>query len=101
VQFLLKAKANLFRFFVFFDRDNFAALIVATIGANGVRAPHFTTIRARNQVQRRQSVMRAAAVSAAARVFAFWLRGHDLSPDLVYNEQIKIPNICVGQAFLR
>jgi hypothetical protein len=63
---------------VFLDCDHFAALVLPTIGADGVGQALFTTVGASGQVLSLQGIVGAAAVAAALRVFTFWMRGHAL-----------------------
>ena len=62
-------------FFLYFD--NFAALIKTAVGTDGVRKAHGTAVRAGGQVAGLQSIVCAAHVAAALRVFALWMWGHE------------------------
>jgi hypothetical protein len=57
---------KLLAFLLFFDRDNFAALIMSTIGANSVRWAHFTAIGTGHNSYRSEGVVRAPAIAATA-----------------------------------
>jgi len=61
---------------IFFLRNHFFAIIKAAVGADGVREVFFATIGASYNRAGRQRIMRAAAVSAAFRMFAFRMWGH-------------------------
>src|SRR5688500_16893160 len=61
-------------FFLYFD--NFAAFIKTAVGTDRVRKAHGTAIRAGGQVAGLQSIVCAAHVAAALRVFALWMWGH-------------------------
>jgi hypothetical protein len=74
---------------LFFDVDNFTALVMAAVGTHGMRQPHFTAIAALDQVTSFQRVMGATAITAARSVFPFWLWGHGLTPELKF---IKHPD---------
>ena len=64
------------RFLFFFDCDHFATLILPAVGADGVRQAHSAAVGAGGQVRSLQRIMRAAAVTAAFRVFTLWLGAH-------------------------
>ncbi len=63
---LSKPRRGLLALLLFFDRDDFAALVVAAVGTNGVRLAHLATVRASDQVHRHQAVVRATAIAATA-----------------------------------
>jgi hypothetical protein len=67
---------------VFFDSNNFAALVMPTIRAYGMRQAHLSTIGADSQVAGFKSVMGATAVTASLGNFAFWMWRHFV---LLYN----------------
>jgi hypothetical protein len=77
-------RTRLLAFFFFFDRNHFAALVMSAARANRMHAAHLATIGASNQANRRQGVVRAAAITAAARMFTFRMRGHDYLLNRVY-----------------
>ena len=60
------------------DFEDFASLIMTTIGAGCVRKPHRTAVRAGDQVVARQGIVGAPAVAATFRVFALGMGGHDV-----------------------
>ena len=64
----------------FFYVDDFSSLVLSTVGANGMRKPHFTTIAALNEIRGFERVMCPAAVSSALRKFSFWKRNHFYTP---------------------
>jgi len=74
---------------LFFDCDDFAALVVTAVGADGVRQALLAAVAARNQVARRQGVVRPAAVPAALTEFPFRLRGHELTPIFYLYRRLK------------
>ena len=67
-------------FFLFFDFDNLAALVMAAVGTNPMRQAHFSTVATLNEVLRFQGVVCATAVAATLRMFSFWVGGHGLTP---------------------
>jgi len=70
-------------FLFFFHADDFAAFIVSTIWADGMRQAHLATIAAGYQVERFQSIVGAAAITTSFGQFPFWLWGHGLTPVLL------------------
>jgi hypothetical protein len=52
-------------FFLFFDFNNLAALVMAAFGTNPVRQAHLTAVAALDDVWRFQGVVGATAVAAA------------------------------------
>jgi hypothetical protein len=69
--------SGLFGLFLFFlDFDNFATFVKPTIGTDGMGKAHRAAVRAGRQVTGLQSVVRAAHIAAALRVFALWMWGH-------------------------
>jgi hypothetical protein len=74
---LVTARCWLLRLFFFIDFDHLAALVVSTVGTDGVRQAHRAAIAASYQIARRQSVVGATAVATTLGYFPFWLWGHD------------------------
>jgi len=71
--------ASLLSFFLFLlDFDNFLAFVETAIGTNRVRKAHGTAVRAGGQVARLQSIVCAAHVASALRVFSLWMWGHSV-----------------------
>ena len=65
----------LFLFFLYFD--HFAAFVKTAVGTDRVWKAHGTAIRAGGEVTWLQSIVRAAHIAAALRVFALWMWGHE------------------------
>ena len=61
---------------LFLDFDDFATFIKSTIRADGMGKAHGTAVRTGDQAAWLQSVVRAAHIAAALRVFALWMWGH-------------------------
>jgi hypothetical protein len=72
----------LFALLLFLDSNDFPALVVTAGRADGVRGANLAAVRARDKVDRRQGVVRAASISPAAGMFSLGLWGHDLYPKL-------------------
>jgi hypothetical protein len=86
VKFYLKNKKRdscpvLYRLFLFvlfaINVYHFAALVVATVGANVMRQAHVTAVRAGDQLASFERIVCPAAVPTAFGNLAFWQRGHD------------------------
>jgi len=81
-------------FLLLFDFYDFAAFVVPASGANRVRQAHFAAVRALHQIDCLESVMGAAAIAAALRVFPFWMWGHVLL--LAFDSFHLRPQQCTG-----
>jgi uncharacterized membrane protein len=73
----------MFRRSVLLNFDDFAALILSALGADGVGQAHFAAIRAGDKVLGLQGIVGAAAVAAALRMFTLWMRGHALLLNMI------------------
>jgi hypothetical protein len=66
--------------FLFFDADYLTAFIMAAVRANNMRQAHLAAVAALDEVVRLETVMSAAAVTAAFGQFPFWVGRHGLTP---------------------
>jgi len=71
------------RLILLFDFDDFAALVLSALGADGVGQAHFAAIGAGDQVLGLQGIVGAAAVTATLRMFTLWMRGHALLLNMI------------------
>jgi hypothetical protein len=71
-------------FLFFLNLNNFASVIEAALGTNGVRKAHGTAIGTGNGVYRGQRILRATAVTASLGMFALWMWGHFLLSPFTY-----------------
>jgi hypothetical protein len=55
-----------------FNADNFAAFVMTTVGADGMRQPHFAAVAALNQISGFQCIVCTASIATTFRQFTFW-----------------------------
>jgi len=67
---------SLYCLFLFFNGNNFAALVVSAVRADNMGKAHLSAVGASGQVAGFKGVMGAAAVAAALGMFAFWMWRH-------------------------